>query len=480
MLPLLLTALALLTLLSLLFAAFASLALLTLLTLLSLLLTTLASLTLSPLLSLCLAIATASLLTLLPRLSVSFILCLLSLLILLRRCLALSALAIGITLILAGLARCGTLPICQVAGPWPARSRGRPGRRGRRARSVLGEGQRSRRPARSWPRVRHLPQLLDALAGVPGCLGGIVGDSQVDQLLGDLERIGDLLLGRLPDRVVQLLGQERLGFLGVLDGAAHLLEQLIEAFFLLFEALADLLSLAGIAQRVLRGLVARLELLGDFSWSSPSCRACSRISVISSVNRLAAPFRSSSRRSFSCRPARAPSVRACGSRPCSSASEAWRTCSRPCSICCRASAIRSRFSSLSIRSLSSSVSRRICCCWSRSRLSCRSISWRACGRLGRLEGRLQLFEPLVHVGLALGQLAQPVKHLARFALFSFSLRQVLFLSAGRALLLVAVLIGVELELLKLPLLLTVRPRCGRSAVAAASCFESPGTRGRAA
>ena len=137
----------------------------------------------------------------------------------------------------------------------------------------------------------------------------------------------------------------------------------------------------------LRSPVSRSEVWGrslaasscseSFFWFSSRRRAWSRISVISSENRFAAPLRSSSRRSLNCRPARAPSVRACGRRPSSSASEAWRTCSRLWSTCWRASAIRSRFSSRSIRSRSSSVSRRICCCWSLSLLSCRSISSRA-------------------------------------------------------------------------------------------------------
>ena len=197
---------------------------------LSLLLTTLASLTLLPLLSLCLAIATASLLTLLPRLSVSFILCLLSLLILLRRCLALSALAIGITLILAGLRDEGRCRLPVLAG-----------RLGDLVINLIGEifelalcAAQGRRfvaqdaPGRAFDTLAHL---LDPLAGVAGRLGGIFGDAQVGQLLGGLERIGDLLFVRLSDRVVEILGQERLGFLGVLHRVSHLLEKLVEAFF---------------------------------------------------------------------------------------------------------------------------------------------------------------------------------------------------------------------------------------------------------
>ncbi len=61
-----------------------------------------------------------------------------------------------------------------------------------------------------------LAHLLDALAGVPRCLGGVFWHAQPSQLLGGLERIGDLLFVGLADRVVEILGQERLGFLGVL------------------------------------------------------------------------------------------------------------------------------------------------------------------------------------------------------------------------------------------------------------------------
>jgi hypothetical protein len=91
-------------------------------------------------------------------------------------------------------------------------------------------------------------QLFDALTRVPRCLGGIFLDPKVDELFGNLERVGDFLLGRLPDGVVKLFGQERLGFLGVWHGAAHLLEELIEPFFLLFQTLADLLAFTGIAE----------------------------------------------------------------------------------------------------------------------------------------------------------------------------------------------------------------------------------------
>ena len=72
-------------------------------------------------------------------------------------------------------------------------------------------------------------------------------------------------------------------------------------------------------------------------------------------------------------------------------------------------------------------------------------------RLGGLEGRLQLFEPIIHVVLPLGQLAQAIEDLPCFALFLFSLRELFLLGSGRALIFVAVFLVGELELLELPL-----------------------------
>ncbi len=81
-----------------------------------------------------------------------------------------------------------------------------------------------------------------------------------------------------------------------------------------------------------------------------------------------------------------------------------------------------------------------------------SLDFLACRlRLGGLEGRLQLFEPIIHVVLPLRELAQSIEDLARFALFLFSLRQPFLLGSGRALIFVAVFLVGELELLELPL-----------------------------
>jgi hypothetical protein len=83
-------------------------------------------------------------------------------------------------------------------------------------------------------------------------------------LLRSLDRIRDFLLARLPHRIVQLLGQERLALLCILHVAAHLFEQLVEPLFLPVKALAYLLSFARVAQRVLLSLLPGFELLGKF------------------------------------------------------------------------------------------------------------------------------------------------------------------------------------------------------------------------
>src|SRR5262249_6480704 len=73
------------------------------------------------------------------------------------------------------------------------------------------------------------------------------------------------------------------------------------------------------------------------------------------------------------------------------------------------------------------------------------------GGLRGLEGRLELLQPVVEVHLAAGQLAEPVHYLPRLALLLLALRELLLLGTGRALLLVAVLLVRQLELLELPL-----------------------------
>ena len=83
-----------------------------------------------------------------------------------------------------------------------------------------------------------LAQLLDPLAGAAGRLGRLLGEAGVGQLLGLLERLGDLLLVGLADGVEQVLGQQRLGLLGLVHGPSHPLEELVQLLPLLFERLA--------------------------------------------------------------------------------------------------------------------------------------------------------------------------------------------------------------------------------------------------
>ena len=70
----------------------------------------------------------------------------------------------------------------------------------------------------------------------------------------DLERVGDLLLVGLADGVEEVLGQQRLGLLGLLHRLAHPLEELVELLLLLLEPLADLLALVGVAERLPLGV----------------------------------------------------------------------------------------------------------------------------------------------------------------------------------------------------------------------------------
>jgi hypothetical protein len=106
--------------------------------------------------------------------------------------------------------------------------------------------------------------LLDPLAGMPGRFGRIFVHAQLGQLLGGFKGIGDLLVVRLANRIVQVLGQERLGFLGSFHGGSHLLKQFVEVLLLLIEALGDLFALARVAQRRRRAILDGLELLGEF------------------------------------------------------------------------------------------------------------------------------------------------------------------------------------------------------------------------
>ena len=99
---------------------------------------------------------------------------------------------------------------------------------------------------------------------MPRCLGGLFCYAQAGQLLGGLERVGDLLFVGLADRIVKVLGQKRLGFLGVLHGGSHLVEKLVEGLLLLFEPLGHLFAVTGVAQGRLGTVLGGFKLLGEF------------------------------------------------------------------------------------------------------------------------------------------------------------------------------------------------------------------------
>src|SRR5262249_11341697 len=110
-----------------------------------------------------------------------------------------------------------------------------------------------------------LAQLAEALAGVPGRLGRFLGDPRVDELPGLFQGLGDRLFGRLAGRVEEPPGQERLGLLGLLDRLAHPVEDLVELSPLLFQALADLPAVPGVAERALGLPVPGVELFGELA-----------------------------------------------------------------------------------------------------------------------------------------------------------------------------------------------------------------------
>jgi hypothetical protein len=90
-------------------------------------------------------------------------------------------------------------------------------------------------------------ELADPLASLAGGPGGFLVDADLGQLLGLLQGVGDGLLVGLVDGLEKLLGQERLGLLGLLDGLAHPLQEGVELLLLAFEPLLDLLAIVGVA-----------------------------------------------------------------------------------------------------------------------------------------------------------------------------------------------------------------------------------------
>jgi len=266
-----------------------------------------------------------------------------------------------------------------------------------------------------------LPQLLDALAGVAGCLGGILGDSQFDELLGDLECVGDLLIGRLSDRVVEPFGQERLRLLRILHRALHLIHEVIESLLLLSEALTDLLALSRVTQRVLRFLVGGVELFGDL------------ILLLVQASRLVAHLGHFLREAVRCALAELLAQIVQLAARAGAFGEGLRQPARleclgrltnvlPALLHLLAGLGHAVAILLVLHPFSELVriTKDLLLLIPQPLELPLDLPARRLG-LGRLEGRLQLFQTFIQVPLPLGQLAEAAEHLPRFALFSFPL-----------------------------------------------------------
>ena len=303
-------------------------------------------------------------------------------------------------------------------------------------------------PGRPFDALSHL---LDPLAGVPRRLGGVFAHAQLGQLLGGFERIGDLLFVRLSDRIVEILGQERLGFLGILHGVSHLVEKLVEVLLLLFESLGDLLAFAGVAKRGLRAILGGLKLFGEL------------FLILVETPRLVAHLghflRESVGRSLAQLFAQVIELPA-GSRPFGEGlrNAPFLECLGGLTdvlaalvnlLACVGHAVAILFALHPFPELVGIAEDLLLLFPQPLELS---LDFLACGlRLGGLEGRLQLFEPIIHVVLPLGELAQAIENLPGFALLLLSLREPFLLGSGRSLIFVAVFLVGELELLELPL-----------------------------
>lgn len=82
-------------------------------------------------------------------------------------------------------------------------------------------------------------------------------------MLGRFEGVGDLVVVGCSHGVEELLGEEGLGFFGILDGLPHLLEEVVEPFFLLLEAPACLLALAAVTERSRLPVAGGVELFAE-------------------------------------------------------------------------------------------------------------------------------------------------------------------------------------------------------------------------
>jgi len=90
----------------------------------------------------------------------------------------------------------------------------------------------------------------DAAIGFGFGLAGVVEEAFVEELFAGVEGLVGLLLMRLADGVVELLGEEGFGGLGLLDGLLHVVEEFLEVLALLSQVARDLLTLVclGVAE----------------------------------------------------------------------------------------------------------------------------------------------------------------------------------------------------------------------------------------
>jgi hypothetical protein len=76
----------------------------------------------------------------------------------------------------------------------------------------------------------------------------LLGDPRLGHPAGFFQVVRDRLLLGLADRVVQVLGEQRLGFLGLADGLLHPFEQVLKRGLLVFEVFLDLRTVVGVAE----------------------------------------------------------------------------------------------------------------------------------------------------------------------------------------------------------------------------------------
>lgn len=107
-----------------------------------------------------------------------------------------------------------------------------------------------------------LAKLRDTLARFGFGLAGFIGKAAVEQLLRCIQRLVRLLLSRLPNGVIQLLGKQRFRRFCFLDRLAHILHQLIQLRLLLLKILHDLLPFATVTKRRSLRRLARLLRVG--------------------------------------------------------------------------------------------------------------------------------------------------------------------------------------------------------------------------